>query len=151
MTCVYNINVASIIPGDPELVRLAYQEEEHKAKAIIDEAKEFIGKHQASIKCLSLINAKITKLIYTAIAVFLKHNKISHIWSLIVSIQIDGEAVRLFGNPGEQIVKKAEDIKATLVITGSRGLGTIRRTVLGSVSDYVIHHSHVPVIVYQHH
>lgn len=57
----------------------------------------------------------------------------------------------MFGNPGEQIVKKAEDIKATLVITGSRGLGTIRRTVLGSVSDYVIHHSHVPVIVYQHH
>ncbi|XP_022334699.2 stress response protein NhaX-like [Crassostrea virginica] len=100
----------SIIPGDPELIRLAYQEEEHKAKAIIDEAKEFIGKHQ-----------------------------------------IDGEVVRLFGNPGEQIVKKAEDIEATLVITGSRGLGTIRRTVLGSVSDYVIHHSHVPVIVYQHH
>lgn len=76
---------------------------------------------------------------------------INQIWSLFVSIQIDGEVVRLFGNPGEQIVKKAEDIEATLVITGSRGLGTIRRTVLGSVSDYVIHHSHVPVIVYQHH
>lgn len=30
---------------------------------------------------------------------------------------------------------------------GSRGLGTIRRTILGSVSDYVVHHANVPVVV----
>lgn len=40
--------IASIIPGDPELIQLAYQEEEHKAKAIIDEMNDFISKNQAS-------------------------------------------------------------------------------------------------------
>lgn len=39
---------ASIIPGDPELIQLAYQEEEHKAKAIMDEMNDFISKNQAS-------------------------------------------------------------------------------------------------------
>lgn len=37
--------------------------------------------------------------------------------------------------------------KAVYVVVGSRGLGKIRRTFLGSVSDYVLHHSLVPVIV----
>ncbi|XP_061174501.1 stress response protein NhaX-like [Saccostrea echinata] len=99
----------SVIPADPELIQLAYQEEEHKAKTLMDEMGDFLSKNQ-----------------------------------------IDGEVIRLFGNPGELIVKKAHEMKATLLITGSRGLGLIRRTVLGSVSDFVIHHSEVPVMVYKH-
>ena len=30
---------------------------------------------------------------------------------------------------------------------GSRGLNTLRRTFMGSVSDYVLHHVHVPVMI----
>ncbi|XP_062578713.1 universal stress protein Slr1101-like [Saccostrea cucullata] len=50
-------------------------------------------------------------------------------------------------SPGDGIVKTAKDLNADVIIMGSRGLGTIRRTVLGSVSDYVVHHANVPVIV----
>lgn len=53
--------------------------------------------------------------------------------------QINGEVSLLYGDAGEEIVKKARQIGASLVVTGSRGLGVIRRTVLGSVSDYVLH------------
>ena len=49
--------------------------------------------------------------------------------------------------PGEGILHMAQEVKADLVVTGTRGLGKIRRTLLGSVSDYLVHHSHVPVLV----
>lgn len=62
-------------------------------------------------------------------------------------IQIDGKFRTGGGKPGEAILKIAKEENATLIVTGTRGLGKIRRTVLGSVSDYVIHHSPVPVLV----
>ncbi|CAG5130550.1 unnamed protein product, partial [Candidula unifasciata] len=49
--------------------------------------------------------------------------------------------------PGEGICKAAEEEQATLMVAGCRGLGTLRRTVMGSVSDYLVHHSHIPVFV----
>lgn len=49
--------------------------------------------------------------------------------------------------PGEQIIKESTDYNATMVVLGTRGLGAVRRTILGSVSDYVVHHAHCPVIV----
>lgn len=55
------------------------------------------------------------------------------------------------GKPGEVICSIAEEEKASLIVCGTRGQGTIRRTLLGSVSDYIIHHSHVPVLVCRQH
>ncbi|KAL9968301.1 hypothetical protein ACROYT_G026660 [Oculina patagonica] len=51
------------------------------------------------------------------------------------------------GPPGQEICKVATKEGATFIVIGSRGAGTVRRTILGSVSDYVIHHAHIPVIV----
>ncbi|XP_031552873.1 universal stress protein A-like protein [Actinia tenebrosa] len=51
------------------------------------------------------------------------------------------------GNPGEVIMKFVKDEGANLLIVGSRGMGVIRRTFLGSVSDYIVHHASIPVIV----
>ncbi|XP_062577741.1 universal stress protein YxiE-like isoform X1 [Saccostrea cucullata] len=63
---------------------------------------------------------------------------------------MEAEFVKMSGEPGECIVKKAKDSGADLIVTGCRGLGTIRRTIMGSVSDYIIHHSEVPVFVVRH-
>lgn len=52
--------------------------------------------------------------------------------------------------PGEGILKAAEEESADLIVLGSRGKGTVRRTLMGSVSDYVVHHAHVPVFVCKH-
>lgn len=62
-------------------------------------------------------------------------------------LQIEGKIVRVNGEPGHGIIKVAEDEKAAMIVTGTRGMGTIRRKLLGSVSEYVIHHSPVPVLV----
>ncbi|CAI2736275.1 unnamed protein product [Schistosoma spindalis] len=49
--------------------------------------------------------------------------------------------------PGENIVRIANEHGVDLVIIGNRGIGTVKRTFLGSVSDYVLHHANVPVII----
>ncbi|KAK2177875.1 hypothetical protein NP493_574g01033 [Ridgeia piscesae] len=53
------------------------------------------------------------------------------------------------GRPGYHLCKVAKENSVDLIIVGSRGLGTVRRTILGSVSDYVLHHAHVPVFICQ--
>ena len=41
----------------------------------------------------------------------------------------------------------AKKQNAELIVMGTRGLSTLRRTVLGSVSDFCLHHSKIPVAV----
>ena len=54
--------------------------------------------------------------------------------------------VRL-GRPDEEIVSLADEIGAGLIVVGSRGLGDIRRALMGSVSDSVVRHAPCPVLV----
>ena len=51
------------------------------------------------------------------------------------------------GQPGPVVVQTADKINATMIIMGTRGFGLVRRTVLGSVSEYVLHHTKIPVTV----
>ncbi|QIN85300.1 universal stress protein [Rubrobacter tropicus] len=51
------------------------------------------------------------------------------------------------GRPDEEIVELAEEIDAGMVVIGSRGLGGVRRALVGSVSDSVVRHAHCPVLV----
>lgn len=56
------------------------------------------------------------------------------------------------GKPGQVVCKIAQEEGAAIIVCGTRGQGTVRRTLMGSVSDYIVHHSHVPVLVcrYKH-
>jgi nucleotide-binding universal stress UspA family protein len=51
------------------------------------------------------------------------------------------------GKPDEEIILLAEEIGAGLIVMGSRGLGGLRRALMGSVSDSVVRHAHCPVLV----
>ena len=46
-----------------------------------------------------------------------------------------------------EIVALAEELGADLIVMGSRGLGGLRRVLMGSVSDSVVRHAHCPVLV----
>jgi len=51
------------------------------------------------------------------------------------------------GHPAEQIIHKAEIMKADLVILGRRGTSLFEKWILGSVSERVLRYAHCPVMV----
>jgi nucleotide-binding universal stress UspA family protein len=57
----------------------------------------------------------------------------------------DSHLVR--GRPDREVVHLSEEIGAGLIVMGSRGLGGIRRALMGSVSDSVVRHAHCPVMI----
>ena len=54
---------------------------------------------------------------------------------------VSGAHLRM-GRPDEEIVVLGEEIGAGLIATGSRGLGGMRRALMGSVSDSIVRHAH---------
>ncbi len=51
------------------------------------------------------------------------------------------------GIPSNEILKLAEEIKADLIVMGSRGLSGIERVLVGSVTEKVIANAKCPVLV----
>jgi nucleotide-binding universal stress UspA family protein len=51
------------------------------------------------------------------------------------------------GYPDAEIAGLAGRLSAGLIVIGSRGLGPLRRALMGSVSDSVVRHAHCPVMV----
>ncbi len=56
------------------------------------------------------------------------------------------EALRL-GKPADEILTVAKQDTADLIVTGAKGMGAIRRVLLGSVSTRVVQHAHCGVLV----
>lgn len=51
------------------------------------------------------------------------------------------------GAPGTGIVSAISELGADLIVMGSRQRSAVRRILLGSVSNYVVHHADCPVLI----
>ncbi|XP_038691455.1 universal stress protein A-like protein isoform X2 [Tripterygium wilfordii] len=60
---------------------------------------------------------------------------------------VKAETLILDGEPREMICQAAEQMNVDLLVVGSRGFGMIKRTLLGSVSDYCAHHAKCPILI----
>ncbi|XP_014511359.1 uncharacterized protein LOC106770051 isoform X1 [Vigna radiata var. radiata] len=60
---------------------------------------------------------------------------------------VKAESMILNGDPREMICEAAEQMQVNLLVLGSRGLGALKRTLLGSVSDYCAHHARTPILI----
>nr|XP_043610592.1 universal stress protein YxiE-like [Erigeron canadensis] len=61
--------------------------------------------------------------------------------------KIKAEYLVLKGNPKEILIEAVEQMDVDLLVVGSRGLGQIKRAVLGSISDHCAHHAKCPVLI----
>ncbi|WP_413164375.1 universal stress protein [Capilliphycus salinus ALCB114379] len=53
------------------------------------------------------------------------------------------------GKPGHQICEAAKEWNADLIIIGRRGYSGLSELILGSVSNYTLHHAHCSVLIVQ--
>eukprot|EP00270_Netrium_digitus_P003316 TRINITY_DN137_c0_g1_i4.p1 TRINITY_DN137_c0_g1~~TRINITY_DN137_c0_g1_i4.p1 ORF type:complete len:172 (-),score=50.48 TRINITY_DN137_c0_g1_i4:137-652(-) len=61
--------------------------------------------------------------------------------------KIDVEADVIVGEPRESICDAVDQLGADLLVMGSHGYGAIKRALIGSVSDFCVHHAKCPVVV----
>jgi nucleotide-binding universal stress UspA family protein len=59
------------------------------------------------------------------------------------------ESKQVAGSPGKAICETACTWDADLIVIGRRGLSGVSEAVMGSVSNYVIHHAHCSVLTVQ--
>ncbi len=70
----------------------------------------------------------------------------------IINEKLDDEKVfvqtEIFaGNVKQAIIDEAKKFEADLIVVGSHGYGFFERMLLGSISDYVVHHAPCSVLV----
>jgi nucleotide-binding universal stress UspA family protein len=61
-----------------------------------------------------------------------------------------GEVTKAYlrrGRTSNEVIALCKEIDADLLVVGSRGLGTVRRLLMGSQSEEIVHHAQVPVLV----
>jgi len=54
--------------------------------------------------------------------------------------------VAAIGNPAREILKTAKRMRCDLIVMGSRGLGGVRRLLVGSTTDRVLRQASIPVL-----
>ena len=52
-----------------------------------------------------------------------------------------------YGDEGPKIINYANNKLYDVIVIGSRGMGSIKETFLGSTSNYVLHKSKIPVLI----
>lgn len=62
---------------------------------------------------------------------------------------INAKSLIIKGKAGLTIVNTIETEHCDMLVMGSRGLGSLKSLLLGSVSNYVIHHTKCPVLLVQ--
>ncbi|RHZ53897.1 hypothetical protein Glove_433g15 [Diversispora epigaea] len=79
------------------------------------------------------------------------HNLLHEYATKLKDEKFECKAIAMRGDAREEIVRKVSELNADALVLGSRGLGAIKRLIVGSVSDHCIHHCHCSVIVFKEH
>lgn len=77
-----------------------------------------------------------------------QERRVDEAWHVVEQVSSDlrddgfkADGAVLTGSAGTQLLKEARNIGAELVVVGARGLGPVKRAVIGSTSDQIIRHA----------
>jgi len=63
------------------------------------------------------------------------------------SFDLEVETIFTEGDPGHEIIRVAEELKADLIVLGTHGYTGWKRFALGSVAEFVVSHAHCAVFI----
>lgn len=75
------------------------------------------------------------------------HRAASYVEEKAKAAGLEAESVVLKGNPAEEILDFAKEQDVDIIVVGSLGKTAIKRVMIGSVSEKVVSHAKVPVLV----
>ncbi|KAJ3210097.1 hypothetical protein HDU67_005658 [Dinochytrium kinnereticum] len=75
------------------------------------------------------------------------HDLLKRYGAKVLSHNVACRAIALRGDAREELCAKVKELKADVLVVGTRGMGTFKRAIFGSVSDYLLHHCECAVIV----
>ncbi|KAJ3100591.1 hypothetical protein HDU97_002121 [Phlyctochytrium planicorne] len=75
------------------------------------------------------------------------HDLLKRYGAKVLSKGVATRAIALRGDAREEIAAKTGEVKADVLVVGTRGMGIVKRAVFGSVSEYLLHHCKCAVVV----
>lgn len=72
---------------------------------------------------------------------------LDHTLEITNSFSIPVRTLVRIGDPGKEICSEAKESAVDFIVMGYRGLGTVKRAILGSVATNVLHETPCPVMI----
>ncbi|ACB40157.1 universal stress protein [Pyrobaculum neutrophilum] len=122
-----------------------------QAKKALSKAKELAEKFGAKIYIVHVIDTAVLSLsdVFSSPTVLasLREKAEQLVKEAVQTVGGNAEGKILEGDPAHEIVKFAREVNASLIVLGARGLSTIRRVLMGSVSSRVVQESPIDVLI----
>lgn len=122
--------------------------------AVVDEAVELAGTHDADVHALYVVNTGAIPTTDVETRESLLENIQNRGEEAVAAVAEAGEEAGVdvtttvaSGVPYERILSYAEEADADLIVMGTHGRTGLRHTLLGSVAERVIQNTTVPVLV----
>lgn len=76
-----------------------------------------------------------------------EHQRLAELVDALHTHEIDSHALLIGGPAADKIVKEAERLEADLILVGSHRRGSLRKSLLGSVSEGILQQAPCPVLI----
>lgn len=114
------------------------------AEKALEYAAQLAKKHKAKVTLLNVGESKLFGFkpeVAREVGEHILSDAAAKVKGLKLNTQLE------FGNPAETLIEVAEKGNYDLIVVGSRGLSSVKRFFLGSVSDDVSHHAKCSVLI----